>query len=381
MPNPENHPDDELLVRYAAGRAMTDEQLRVDEHIGACSACLRRVRALDRLREDFDVALAEWTMENHRGFLAGANCKIAAAAVTAVPPATETPREVRPVTAAPGVGKRSEPVARNAGGKRTPWRFGWLAWGGLALGAGAVMAVIVWLAGAGRHGPEQLARLRDTGGEAVLFADGSVRIAGVSIPSAEWSERIARAWRDGVIHPLPALAETIAEVRGASVVLDAGGPGLERPVAQTPVGGAVRADGRAIRLQWRPMAEATRQSIVVNSQDGGEWSMELAGAVDHVVIEDRFLLPGQRYTWQIEATALNGVGIRLSEPAAFFVLPAEVEAELGRLERAYAGSAVALAIIYDAHGFRDDALAQLDRLSTLNPADPAIARLRAAIAG
>jgi len=78
------HPRNETILDYVAGRASDEQELEVDAHMAECAACLERVGALCCLRENFDEHWRSWTAAEHgrahrQGQLAAALARVVSA--------------------------------------------------------------------------------------------------------------------------------------------------------------------------------------------------------------------------------------------------------------------------------------------------------------
>jgi anti-sigma factor RsiW len=60
------HPPQELLLDYIADQISDGGRLRVDEHLAECQPCARDVRALHRLRDQFEQTWTRWSADEHQ---------------------------------------------------------------------------------------------------------------------------------------------------------------------------------------------------------------------------------------------------------------------------------------------------------------------------
>jgi hypothetical protein len=220
--------------------------------------------------------------------------------------------------------------------------------------------------------PRVLVALRDVSGNVTVSSDGAVRVAGASrqvgtttLP-ASLAQSVNELVTTGKVTPRkPALLAMNTLRSAATRRALRSAQNADKPVPLSPVLTAVRSTRPTLR--WKEVPGAKEYQVrVADRSDRIAWEGSVTQT--QVTLLAGALQRGQVYFYQVEA--IVGEESRVSPAVGFWALNEKSLREVEAAERQYKTSALALASVYEAHGLFEDALAQLERLTALNPTSP-----------
>jgi hypothetical protein len=315
-----SHIDEDDLVQFALNRLDAARHALVQDHIEQCSACRDAIE---------DLRIFEQELE-----------------------------EGEPARPAPiRMGRRRHRV--------------WPLWALAAAGIGAVILSVPRL-GQRQPAPAQityLASILDGSGTIGITSAGE--LAGITVSDPGERTEVEQALRAGVLPPGPAAPQPPARrvLRGASV-------GRSRFEVLAPTAARVLSDRPD--FQWSRLPEAVGYEVTVFDDAFNE--VAHSGRIAANRWQPETPLPrGRTFVWQV--VALRG-GERFTAPAPpdpaarFQVIDRDAAAGIVRARSAPAPSHLLLAVLYARQGLRDEARAELDALSKLNPDSQLAASLR-----
>jgi predicted anti-sigma-YlaC factor YlaD len=216
--------------------------------------------------------------------------------------------------------------------------------------------------------PTPLLTLRDTAGWVTVTWDGQWRLP-FSLPP-EWQNRLRRMLTEGKLErPKPVRLAWAA--MGEAVTMRGKGGVSEKVKLLSPVMTAVRSLRPTFR--WMAVDGAAGYKLLLADRSATHilWESPLTQETTFRLPSDAPALKrGEIYTWQVEARRQNDA--LLSPPARFWVLDDASAAQVARMERRFAHSALTLLTLYASFGLKDEAMAQWQRLQRLNPHHPAL---------
>ncbi len=211
--------------------------------------------------------------------------------------------------------------------------------------------------------------VRDRAGAVTINADGTVRLEGRQILPLPFAQQVKELITTGAVKPSKPALLAMATLNSGLMLNTLRSAKVEtsqKPIPISPVLTAVRSV--CPKLQWKPVEGAKGYKVmIVDKNDKLLWQTKVE-AETKVIVPSGVLRRGQVYFWQVEAF-LNEQS-NLSPVVGFWVLSEEELKEVTKAERKFQGSALVLASLYAHHGLYEEALAQIERLSEMNPTSP-----------
>jgi hypothetical protein len=215
-----------------------------------------------------------------------------------------------------------------------------------------------------------LVAFRDTSGMVTINSDGTVGLPDGSRLPVHLSRPVREIATKGVVtmtEPALAALRTLrsddirGELRSARVTEKS------IPIPRSPVLTAIRSTRPTLR--WEAVTGAQQYKVTVaypREKENGKVIWE-SGVVTQtqVILPTGELRQGEVYMWQVEALA-NG-STSLSPAVGFWVVDKGSLRDVQAIEQSYKNSALMLASVYAAHGLYEEAVAQIEKLSYINP--------------